>query len=65
MEESQKEISNLYRLENREFELDKKRIYIGNLGYDTKIQDVRDTFEKFGEITGIQIRLGFAFIVID
>jgi RNA recognition motif-containing protein len=44
-------------------EKDHTRIYIGNLDYETKVSEVKNVFEKYGEIFSIQIRLGFAFIV--
>ena len=42
---------------------DHRRIYIGNLDYETKSFEVRQVFQKYGDILSIQIRLGFAFIV--
>jgi RNA recognition motif-containing protein len=40
------------------------RLYVGNLDYKTKVNDIRDIFGKYGEIIAIQIKSGFAFIVI-
>ena len=39
------------------------RLYVGNLDYKTKVNDIRDVFGKYGEIIAIQIKSGFAFIV--
>ncbi len=59
------EKSYLHKL-NTNDSLDKNhtRIYIGNLDYETKVHEVKQVFQKYGEIVSIQIRLGFAFIVI-
>ncbi len=39
------------------------RLYIGNLDYTITVRDIREIFEKYGEIVAIQIKSGYAFIV--
>lgn len=39
------------------------RLYVGNLDYKTRVNDIRDVFGKYGDIVAIQIKSGFAFIV--
>jgi RNA recognition motif-containing protein len=69
MEEPNKEESTKYFDNSKPFILepldrDHTRIYIGNLDYETSVSEVKNVFEKYGEILAIQIRLGFAFIVL-
>lgn len=42
----------------------KDQIYIGQLSQYTKESELRDIFEKFGEIKELFLKSGFAFIVI-
>merc|ERR1740115_276434 len=39
-----------------------KRVYVGNINYDTKEEDITSEFSEFGRITAISYKQGFAFI---
>lgn len=39
-----------------------KKIYIGNLDYDIKSQEISNKFKKYGNIIRINIKTGFAFV---
>lgn len=47
-----------------EVERCKDQIYIGQLNQYVKERDLREAFEKFGEIKELFMKSGFAFIVI-
>ena len=39
------------------------RLYIGNLVYNTTLNEVKEIFKRFGEIENIQIKNGYSFVV--
>jgi len=39
-----------------------RRVYVGNINYDTKEEELRSEFSEFGRITAISYKQGFAFI---
>jgi len=44
--------------------MSKTKIFVGKLPKDTSKSDLEDSFNKFGKIKDIEMRNGFAFIVI-
>lgn len=39
------------------------RLYIGNLNYDTSLRQIREAFSKYGHISSIHKKNGYAFVV--
>jgi len=39
------------------------QIFIGKLSWKAREEDLRDRFDRYGDITNINLKRGFAFIV--
>ena len=40
------------------------KVYVGNLHRDTDKDDLRNAFEKYGEVDEINMKEGFAFVMM-
>jgi RNA recognition motif-containing protein len=38
------------------------KVYVGNLHYDVQEEELRQAFSKFGRVTSLTMKQGFAFL---